>query len=402
MTIKKQLWAIRKQLVHQLKILRGTLRATGFVGLSEEGAEAAYGACDDVAIHTFFRRSDRVPVPRKCLPEDATFPYLLSHFPSTFPDYEAVLLDIRNPDFTFQHHHLLDNERRVVYEPKMCLEQLPIKNEFLVDCKKLDGTVAYLANTMFCQYAHWLQRQLPMLPAYWELFGKENIDYYYIGEGNTSDFAKESLLKLGIREEQIIDFPCRGDRALACVKTLERDSCPAARTGMRMDEASYRFLKENLFQPGEPVSGKRLFIQRGAVSGRKERNLSEVQDALKNNGFDFVEMQGRTMQNEADLFGNAEVIVAVHGAALHNLLFARPGTTVIEIFPYDYFEESNYVIASLGGCDYHYLIGEPIGNSFEGMDLLKRNRADVRVDPEKLLRLLEMAGVGSPVFEMSS
>ena len=32
-------------------------------------------------------------------------------------------------------------------------------------------------------------------------------------------------------------------------------------------------------------------------------------------------------------FSNADIVVAVHGAGLTNLLFARPGTAVIELFP---------------------------------------------------------------------
>jgi len=160
-----------------------------------------------------------------------------------------------------------------------------------------------------------------------------------------------------------------------------------------MDEPSHRFLQENLFQPGEPVAGKRLFVMRGEVSGRRELNLPEVKEALEPLGFEFVTTQGMTMQQEADLFGNADMIVAVHGAALHNLLFARPGTTVIEIFPYDYFEESNYVIANHGGCNYFYLIGDRLAGSPCGDSLMERNRADVVIGVEKLMRLCTEAGV---------
>ncbi len=393
MTIKKQIWNVRKELIRLFRILIQTPRAMGMVALSRDVAEAAYGSRPDVTIHSYVRKSGTVLIPPKHLPEDQTFSHNTSRFPERLPDYDAVLLDIRNPDFTFQHHHLLDDDRRVIYEPNMKLDQLPIKEKFLVECKKLDGTVAYLANTLFCQYAHWLQTQLPLLPSYWETFGKENIDYYYIGDGKTKDFAEESLLQLGIRKEQIVDFPCRADRSLISMKFRDIDPSPAMRVGMEMDEESYRFLKENLFQAREPVAGKRLFIQRGEVSGRRELNLPEIKEALEPLGFEFVTTQGMTMQQEADLFGNANVIAGVHGAALHNLLFARPETKVIEIFPNDYSEESNYVIANHSRCDYHYLIGEPVGNSFEGLDLLKRNRADVRVDSEKLLRLCKRAGI---------
>lgn len=394
--MKKQLWELKKKTERAVRILVGTPRATGMVALSPETAEAEYGAREDVSIHRFVRKRDFVLKPPRHLPEDGEFVSSGFCFPTEIPDYDAVLLESRDPRFTFQHHHLLDDQRRVIYEPHLRFEQLPIRKAFLVECKKLPGTVAYLANTMFCQYGHWLQTQLPLLIAYWEIFGKENIDYYYIGDGKIKDFAEESLLYLGVRKEQIVGCPCRADRSLIAIKTRHKKTGSRLGAGMQLDAFTARFYEENLFRP-RPGSGgpspRKLFVMRGYVTGRRKRNLEEVRAALEPMGFVFTSTQGKTMQEEADLFGNAEVIVAVHGAALHNLLFARPGTTVVEIAPYDYFEESNYVIANHRGCDYWYLIGEPLPEGSPGDSLLQRNRADVIVGVEKLKRLLEIAGV---------
>ena len=392
-TVKQSIWAFRKKIIRWVRMLKRAPRATGMIGLSEAGAEKAYGSRDDVTVQSFFRKSEKELIAPKCLPEDQTFSRVAEMVLEKLPDYEVVLLESRNSAFTFQYHHLLDDDRRVIYEPQMHFEQLPIKDQFLVECKKLEGTIAYLANTIFCQYGHWLQRQLPMLLAYWEVFGKETIDYYYVGDGEIKGFAEESLLYLGIRKEQIVSFPCRGDRALICMRNQDVDSTPSSQPCLRMDEPSYRFLEKNLFQPRTPMAGKRLFVMRGEVSGRRELNLAEVQAVLEPLGFEFVGTQGLSMQQEADLFGNAEVVVAVHGAALHNLLFARPGTKVVEIFPYDYSEESNYVIANHGACDYFYLIGAPVTDMDHGASLLERNRADVIIDIEKLIRLLEQAEI---------
>ncbi len=389
-TVRQYIWQLRKKMIQQARIIAGARRVTGMVALSGENAEAAYGVRKDVTIHTFFCESKRALIPPKCLHEDKSRLAPRSLFPEKCPDYDAVLLDIQNSDFTFQHHHLIDDKRRVIYEPQMQLDQLPIKDKFLGECKKLDGTVAYLANTIFCQYSHWLQRQLSMLLAYWEVFGKESVDYYYVGDGRVKDFARESLLYLGIRPEQIVSFPCRGDRALACIKS---DPRPPSQPSLRMDDATHQFLKEKLFKPNAPIAGKRLFIMRGDVSGRRELNLPAVREVMEPLGFEFVGTQGMTMQAEADLFGNADVIIAVHGAALHNLLFSRPGTKVIEIFPPDYFEESNYVIANHSGCDYFYTIGAPIAGENCGASLWDRNRTDVMIDVGKLVRLCREAGV---------
>ena len=162
-------------------------------------------------------------IPPKHLPEDYTFSVSKFQFPKIRSSYDAVLLDIRNSNFTFQHHHLIDDNRLVIYEPKIRFQDLHVQHEFFVPCKKLKGTVAYLANTLFCQYGHWIQTQLPLLVSYWETFGKENIDYYYIGEGEPKDFVLESLQYLGVRKDQIVNFSCQADRSLISIKYRDHD-----------------------------------------------------------------------------------------------------------------------------------------------------------------------------------
>jgi capsular polysaccharide biosynthesis protein len=42
-------------------------------------------------------------------------------------------------------------------------------------------------------------------------------------------------------------------------------------------------------------------------------------------------METHRVERDRELFGRAAVVVGVHGAALTNILFARPGTAVVEI-----------------------------------------------------------------------
>jgi|GEM_PF-6221111 len=138
---------------------------------------------------------------------------------------------------------------------------------------------------------------------------------------------------------------------------------------------------------------KKIFVTRGNVKIRRELNLAQIKAALEPHGFVFMSMEGKTMQEEADIFGNADVVMAVHGSALHNTLFSRPGTKVIEIFPYEYFDNSNYIIASYSSCDYHYLIGEPLPTENKPVTYEDRNAVDIRVNPKKLLQLCTQIGV---------
>jgi hypothetical protein len=374
-SVKQVYWNVRKKTIRRYYVSKGVF-ARDIVNLTLETAKRRYGRRRDVTIHSFINREALSFQPPKHLPEDAAFECSAFYFPQQSPEYNAVLLDIRNPDFTFQQSQLLDDRNRVIYFPQVQFRELPMWPFKLVECKKLNGTVAYLSNTLFCQFGHWIQMQLPMLVAYWETFGKKNIDYYYIGDGQIKDFVKECLLHLGIREEQIIGFPCRADRSLISIRYMNHNPAQM-QSGLEMTRYAYRFLKDNLFKAQLPPPGsaadKKLFILRGKVDVRKELNLPELEALLMPLGFRFVSTSGLTMQEEADLFGNAEVIIGVHGAALHNLLFSRPGTKVIELFPYDYFEPSNYNLANHSGCEYHYLIGEPLPDSRDDLTFVERN-----------------------------
>jgi len=355
------------------------------VSLTLENAKAAYGSRSDVSIHTFHMEDHSELTAPKHLPEDAKFSSSHFEFPKLKPDYRAILLDIRNPNFTFQRNHLLDDENRVIYEPKVQFDNLPIKYQFLVDCKKLNGTIAYLSNTLFCHYGHWLQTQLPLLLSYWETFGKENIDYYYIGDGITKDFVEDSLVCAGIPKERIINFPCKSDRSLISIKYRDPDH------GFKMDPYTHAFLQKSLFKAGPPDGiPRRIFVLRGNVSIRKELNIEAIKEALIPFGFTFLTMDGKSMQDEATLFGNAEAVFAVHGSALHNVIFSKPGTKVVEIFSHDYVEASNFFIASYSQCDYYYLIGEKVSEISPDLSMSDRNSLDVKVNIRKLLALCEM------------
>jgi capsular polysaccharide biosynthesis protein len=124
---------------------------------------------------------------------------------------------------------------------------------------------------------------------------------------------------------------------------------------------------------------KRYYIERGAVRRRPFAGEAAVAEFLRGYGFEAVGMAGRAVVEQAALFASAKAIVAPHGAALTNLIFAPQGTKVIEIFPPNYREASYFTAASHGGLDYYYLIGSETG-----------------VDPDKLARLLAQAGITPP------
>lgn len=88
------------------------------------------------------------------------------------------------------------------------------------------------------------------------------------------------------------------------------------------------------------------------------------------------------------MFFNARIIIAPLGSALINLIFARPNTKVIELFPFNYPDTFNYTFASYANTDYYYLFGEKISP-----DDIPSLNADIKIDIAKLERICKLANI---------
>jgi hypothetical protein len=74
----------------------------------------------------------------------------------------------------------------------------------------------------------------------------------------------------------------------------------------------------------------------GGAARRSIPNAGELVAALSKLGaVASVSLEGLPLIEQVRLFSSARLIVAQHGAALANLVFCRPGTRVLKIFPAD-------------------------------------------------------------------
>ncbi len=69
------------------------------------------------------------------------------------------------------------------------------------------------------------------------------------------------------------------------------------------------------------------------------------------------------MTEQIEAFRNARIVLAAHGAGLTNILFCRPNTTLIEIFPEGGVHGSAFLrIASQLNFNYYYAVGQRVEN----------------------------------------
>lgn len=78
---------------------------------------------------------------------------------------------------------------------------------------------------------------------------------------------------------------------------------------------------------------RRLLLSRRDATTRRLTNEHDVEAALGVHGFETIVPGSMTFAEQVAAFSSAQLVVAPHGAALANLAFAKPGTSVVELFP---------------------------------------------------------------------
>ncbi|MBS1588426.1 MAG: glycosyltransferase family 61 protein [Bacteroidetes bacterium] len=88
-------------------------------------------------------------------------------------------------------------------------------------------------------------------------------------------------------------------------------------------------LTKQYLKPFNP--DRKIFINRPAKTGRHIANFQEIEPILKEEGFEIVELEGKSIEEQIALFSSAGIITAIHGAALANLVYCNPRCKVLEI-----------------------------------------------------------------------
>jgi capsular polysaccharide biosynthesis protein len=108
-------------------------------------------------------------------------------------------------------------------------------------------------------------------------------------------------------------------------------------------------------------SRRRLYISRRRAKWRKILNEASLVEALGAYGFEVVECEKLTFDEQVRTFSHAEVIVGAHGAGLANMMFSPPGAKVLEIAHPQWPNPDYFVLAANLGLDYCIEMGRPAG-----------------------------------------
>ena len=258
-----------------------------------------------------------------------------------------------------------------------------------VNLKQINGKVAVITTTSDYCYFHWIANVLVRL-ALLELYGIE-YDWLYVGQDKP--FMKETLSLWGIdlskiilpinetkyiqADELVVPSPYIGMRTpfdwqyklswIPIVKYCKIWNLDPAKIYLQNNEFNVandtplydNISIQNYFHQRTPLCStyiplwainyirnkflpciesckktfsKKVFISRADATARNMINEDEVFKLFEEQGFTRYILSNLSISEQFSLFANADFIVAAHGAALVNILFCKPNTTIIEIF----------------------------------------------------------------------
>lgn len=143
-------------------------------------------------------------------------------------------------------------------------------------------------------------------------------------------------------------------------------------------------LSKNTLSNNYILKNKKIYLQRENTKLRKLSNVLDLERLLYKKGFDFVDPGSLDFFEQYNLFSQAEVIVGASGAAFTNLLFMKPGSTAISLYPSA--QSTNYYVfqplADVSNVHLIHFLTTPDDNS-------NSVHGDANVDVKELEKLLE-------------
>jgi hypothetical protein len=224
-------------------------------------------------------------------------------------------------------------------------------NPFRPPPTRIGGRLGVLSSRGDGNYYHFLMDVIPRL-AIVEQSAVAPPERWYVP--TRQPFQRELLLRAGVPEATWLDPAASPD---VVADTLVVPGLPS--TVVRNPPWVVGFLRDRLLGQPPALSHPGVYVTRGpGRNNRSVRNEHDVVAMAVGHGLTPIDPARMTVAEQIEAFSTARLIVAPHGAALANLVFAGSGAAVIELFPAGYARPDYWKLANgVPGLGYHYLLG---------------------------------------------
>lgn len=218
-------------------------------------------------------------------------------------------------------------------------------------------------------FYHWLMDSVPRLGLLQQSGLFDEIDFFLVPNYKLP-YQRQFMEYFGIKENRVIDGAnithLHSDNLIVSSYTVIRSHHPKW-----MCDWLYKSLVPS--EENRPRD-KRIYIARGdSRRNRKVLNEQDVISVVKQHGFEICYLSGMSITEQSRLFNSARVVVGAHGAGLTNLVYCRPGTRVMELFPETYVTPVFCDISTKRGLDYDFLLCPADGNANSAVEGQKIN-----------------------------
>ena len=261
-----------------------------------------------------------------------------------------------------------------------------------------NGTVVYLQGIGNTNYYHWMLQVIPQI-CFLRRVGInidtiEKVAFYTLPI--RLPFQKQTMNLLGIPESKVIEtFRNPYIKAKELIVTSPIKPGFGAARKLACDLVRTEFLSQkdkflNNKSHETTYKSKLIYISRKNASYRRIINENELITLLDSFGFKAFCLESFSFLEQVDLFSQAEVVIAPHGAGLTNLLFSQPGIKVIEIFAPSYPGKCFQNLCGLYGLNHYSFIAEDVDNP---LAILEKRDKHIYVNLNYLLNFMKFAEV---------
>lgn len=240
----------------------------------------------------------------------------------------------------------------------------------------IDQNIAILDSAGSKNYFHWCINILPKIE-FFEQSGIE-IDKYLVDISRP--FQVDSLKRIGFPMDKILPL---SDVKNICAKNIIALSIPTVSCA---NLSSLEFLRNRL-KIQNNIRDKRIFISRKkAFQGRCITNEDEIMEKLSPLGFKDYILEDMSLDEQIQVFSEAQTIISPHGAGLTNILFAGENTNIVEMFNPNYRVPCYCFLANSLNHNYYYIKGEGIEASNAHSDC----SGNITIDINKIKKIINL------------
>ena len=193
----------------------------------------------------------------------------------------------------------------------------------------LPGTTLSMLQLYPSNFSHNLMQGLPRLDLFRRAVDFDAVDRVLMNY-SAPQVTRDAIARVGFGPDRVVEVPDETP-TLVCERLLAATCLPQNGGTPPWALAFLRDLFAVTPSATSVSAPRRIFVVRGTSDARGVVNHEELAAVLAARGFTELSMDGLTRDEQTAAFAAADVVVAVHGAALANLVFARPGTRVIEL-----------------------------------------------------------------------